>query len=247
MDKSVERVDKPATQQHPAKRPNALRPVLGIFAKEPVAGQVKTRLSPPLSMFEAADLYRVMLEETVASMRRGSFDLLLCYAGREDYFLQTFPGVPLLPQSEGDLGRRLEQALGSLLERGHPAAVLIGSDSPDLPPAMVEEALAHLTRADCVTAPAGDGGYVLIGERRHAPELFFDIPWSTPQVLAATRHRATELGIDYRELAPWDDVDDLVSLEELLRRSPLSTTTAFVLTQLKQHFNPAFACLPGGN
>ena len=219
-------------EQQLAEKKASLRPVLGIFAKEPVPGRVKTRLCPPLSATEAAEVYRVCLEETVGAMIRGPFTLVLFHAGREQYFRGAFPGLPLFPQAEGDLGRRMEQALKTLLEHGHTSAVLIGSDSPDLPLARVEEAIAVLARADCVTVPAGDGGYVLVGEHRHHPELFRDIPWSTPRVLDATRRRAAELNIDYRELASWEDVDDLVSLKRLLQRSPRSATAKFTLARL---------------
>lgn len=228
----MEVVDKSSTEQHLDSPKAPLRPVLGIFAKEPVPGQVKTRLCPPLSTDEAAELYRTSLEETVAAMRGGPFSLVLFYAGRKEYFRKTFPGLPLIPQAEGDLGLRLDQALAALLMRGHVAAALIGSDSPDLPPTRVEEAFTALKHADCVTAPAADGGYVLIGERRHHPELFYDIPWSTPRVLAATRLQVARLGIDYRELAPWEDVDDLESLKRLLQRSPRSTTAEFTRARL---------------
>ncbi len=229
-------VDKLLTGQRAADKSNSQATVLGIFAKEPVPGQVKTRLCPPLAPTEAAELYRVMLEETVARMSEGPFALVLFYAGRQDYFRTAFPALRLIPQAEGDLGRRMEQALRLLLEEGFAAAALIGSDSPDLPLDRVAEAFATLAQADCVTTPAGDGGYVLIASRRHRPGLFCDIPWSTPQVLDATRHRAAELGIDYRELAPWEDIDDLASLKCLLQRSPDSATAKYALTRLAHRF-----------
>ncbi len=232
MDKSVGKVDKSLTGLITAEKSDLLHPILGIFAKEPVAGQVKTRLCPPLKAEQATELYRVMLKETVTRMRQGAFDLVLFYSGHEDYFRSTFPGLRLCPQAEGDLGQRLEQALGWLLKQGAAAAALIGSDSPDFCCTRVEEAFAALTKADCVTAGAADGGYVLIGERRHHPELFCGIPWSTPQVLAATRNRANELAISYREMAPWEDVDDLASLKRLVQRSPHSATAQFALTRL---------------
>jgi rSAM/selenodomain-associated transferase 1 len=219
-------------EQHLAEPEASLGPVLGIFAKEPVPGRVKTRLCPPLSAAEAAAVSQVCLAETVATMSRGPFVLVLFYAGREEYFRRSYPGLPLVPQAEGDLGRRMERALAALLQQGHGAAALIGSDSPDLPLARVEAAFAALGQADCVIVPAEDGGYVLVGERRHHPELFDNIPWSTARVLDATRRRATEIGIAYRELAPWADVDDLDSLKRLLHRSPGSATAAFALARL---------------
>ncbi len=232
---SVETVDKSSSKQRLAENSAAPKPVLGIFAKEPIPGQVKTRLCPPLSPTEAAELYQVMLEETVAAMNQGPFALVLFYVGQEEYFRAAFPQLTLLPQPRGDLGQRMEQALCLLLDQGHPAAALIGSDSPDLHPLRVAEAFLLLGQADCVTIPADDGGYVLVGERRHHPELFYDIPWSTPQVLDTTRDRATGLRIDYCELAPSEDVDDLASLKRLLQRSPDSATAKFTWSRLAHY------------
>jgi len=212
-----------------------MKVVLGIFAKEPVAGRVKTRLSPPFSPVEAADIYRVCLEETVAAMRGAGFDPVLFYDGEAGNFRRAFPGVRLLPQGEGDLGERMERALRMLRAGGCQAAALIGSDTPDLPVALVQEAFAALREADVVVAPAADGGYVLVGERRHVPELFGNIPWSTAGVLAATRQRAADLAIDYREVGGWEDVDDLASLRRLLARSPASATARLGRQMLERH------------
>jgi hypothetical protein len=208
---------------------------LGIFAKEPVAGRVKTRLCPPLSPTEAAALYRSCLEETVATMGGAGFELVLIFDGEADYFRHAFPGFRLLPQGEGDLGERMERALRSLLAGGFGAAALIGSDTPDLPVALVEEAFVALRQADVVVAPAGDGGYVLVGERRHVPEIFRDIPWSTAGVLAATRQRAADLEVDFREVGGWEDVDDLASLRRLLVRSPASAAARHAAGLLARH------------
>jgi len=200
--------------------------LLGIFAKEPLPGMVKTRLTPPLSEIQAAELYRLSLEETVATLSGGSFEPVIFYAGDPDYFRIAFPGVPLVSQGQGDLGMRLSRALGLLLREGEGAA-LVGSDSPDLPVTLVNDALCALSRAEVVTIPARDGGYVLIGERRHHPELFRQIPWSTAAVLAETRARAQACGLAYLEVGEWEDIDDRPSLERFLRRSPGSATARF--------------------
>lgn len=224
VDKSVEKVDKwPMTDFLAGFRPK-MRRAVGILAKQPLPGQVKTRLCPPLSATEAAALYRVSLEETVQRLTAGPWTPVLFFAGEASYFRQHFPGQLLCPQGEGDLGARLERALQTLLQAGCRSAVLVGSDSPDLPLALLDEAFAALETVDAVVAPAGDGGYVLIGESRHHPELFRQIPWSSNQVLAQTRQRATVAGIRLQELAGWEDVDDLASLRALLQRSPQSAT-----------------------
>ncbi|MEJ2201220.1 MAG: TIGR04282 family arsenosugar biosynthesis glycosyltransferase [Desulfuromonadaceae bacterium] len=211
---------------------------LGLFAKEPFPGRVKTRLCPPLSPTEAAALYAACLQETVATLNGGPFALTLFFSGREDFFRTNFPELKRVPQTEGDLGRRLEQALAGLFAQGHETAALIGSDSPDLPLARVEAALAALNRVDCVTIPAADGGYVLIGTRRNRPELFRNMPWSTPRLLAATRQRAVSLGLSYHELSPWEDIDDLPSLQRLLQRSPHCATARFARSRIARHIQP---------
>lgn len=211
-----------------------MRTALGIFAKEPVPGQVKTRLCPPLSTAEAAQFYQVSLTETSAAMAAAGFSPVIFYSGRERFFRRHFPGVPLVFQGEGNLGERMDRAFRRLLGDCD-AAALIGSDSPDLPPALVSEAFAALEENEFVTAPSRDGGYVLVGERRHHPELFRDIPWSTEGVLAATRLRAAGKAVTYREVAGWDDVDDLASLRRLVKRSPTSTTARFAVRELLRH------------
>ncbi len=205
----------------------------GVFVKQPLPGQVKTRLCPPLSGLEAAELYRVSLEETVQRLAAGSITPILFFAGEVDYFRRSFPGLILCPQGEGELGARMERALQCMLQAGCRSAVLIGSDSPDLPLALLEEAFTALETVEAVVAPAGDGGYVLIGESRHHPELFREIPWSSDQVFPLTRQRALQAGIALRELPGWADMDDLPSLRALLQRSPDSATARHALARLE--------------
>lgn len=231
----MEEVDKVAGGLYTIDRNRTHLPALGIFAKAPRPGQVKTRFCPPLTPEEAAHLYRTSLLETLARMDHGTFAPVLFHADAPDWFAAHGRDLPLLSQGEGDLGRRLERGIASLLGQGAPSAAVIGSDSPDLPVEQVEAAFALLERADVVTIPAADGGYVLIGTRRPYPELFRDMPWSTPELLAATRRRAEMLALDYRELPPWEDLDDLAALRRLIERSPHSSTARHALAHLAHH------------
>ena len=206
--------------------------LLGIFVKEPVAGRVKTRLCPPLQAKEASKLYEVAMRETVERFVAGPVPVILFYAGDENYFRKTFPGVPLWPQHPGDLGERMEEALALLHEAGCQAAALIGSDSPDLPLDQVEKAYIALLEHDAVTIPASDGGYVLVGTSRPCPEIFIEIPWSSDAVLPLTRQRAAQASIDYCEIGGWEDIDDQVSLQSLVKRSPASATARYVRENL---------------
>ncbi len=156
-------------------------------------------------------------------MSAGPWRTILFFSGKENYFRAAFPQVELRRQAEGDLGGRMAAALKSLLANGK-RAILIGSDTPDLPLLHLQEAFTALHRCDLVLAPAIDGGYVIIGERHHHPGLFHAIPWSTDNVLRLTQRRALDQGIAFAEVAAWEDVDDLPSLCRLLQRSPQSTT-----------------------
>ncbi len=199
--------------------------IAGVFAKQPLPGMVKTRLCPPLSPRQAADLYRICLQETVSRM--GSLtgcELALCYSGDEDWFAHNFPGVMLVPQCGEELGERMAQCLSHWLATGYEAALLIGSDTPDLPLERIEQAFSALVNADLVHGPAVDGGYYLVGESIHHPQLYQGIAWSTGKVLEQTLAKAARLDLRSVLLEPWDDLDDLSALRRLMARTPHSAT-----------------------
>lgn len=205
--------------------------VLGIFAKQPIPGQVKTRLCPPLTPELAARLYQCSLRETAHLAGLGDWRTVLFYQGDRRFFDRNFPDLPLAEQTGNDLGERLAQAFASCFASGARQVVIIGSDSPDLPAAIIRQAFAGLNDHDAVLAPAGDGGYVLIGLRHPAPGLFRNIPWSTGEVLTATRKRMLDMQLSCLELPGWHDVDDVASLRQLMQRSPDSVTSQLA-TQL---------------
>jgi len=221
-----------------SERENGKTAILGIFAKQPVAGHCKTRLSPPLTLSEAAELYACSLRETVARMQAGEgYALVICYAGERSWFEQAFPGVALVAQRGNNLGERMATALEGFLHQGYQQAVLIGSDAPDLPLKMVEQAFAALGQSELAIVPASDGGYVLIGEAKHHRQLFEGIAWSTAEVLPETLRRIEQQQISATILAGWDDLDDLPSLEKFLRRSPQAKTAAYLRRQLARLFS----------
>jgi len=208
------------------------RPILALFAKEPLPGAVKTRLTPPLSADQACRLYQTALMETAALFCTLDLTVVICYAGRRAWFAQAFPDLPLLPQVEGDLGARLQAAARELFTAGKGPVLFAGSDSPDLPVALVQQALAALQDSPAAVIPCTDGGYALIGLRSPALELFSGIPWSTPQVLPATRAQALALGFALYETDCWEDLDDIASLRRLVARSPQSQTARHALAEL---------------
>ena len=209
-------------------------PVIGLFAKQPVPGQVKTRLTPPLSAEQACQLYLTTLQETVAQFLSAELPLVICYAGERDWFSASFPGLPLLAQSGGELGARMSNAVQELFAAGAGPVLLAGSDSPDLPMFMVKQVLHSLQEAAVATIPCRDGGYAVVGVRLSTTALFADIPWSTSGVLDATRQRCEQLGLTYYETEPWDDLDEIDDLRRLVERSPGSETGRYVVNELRE-------------
>ena len=198
------------------------RCALAIMTKAPRAGQVKTRLTPPLTPEESAALNRCFLRDlghSIAAAGAGSQGIG-CYTpvGAETAYQDIFPpAFQLIAQREGDFGERLEGAVSDLLSVGFSSVCLINSDSPTAPPASFAEAVRVLSQPnDCVVlGPSDDGGYYLIGLKRKQRRLFEAIDWSTDRVLRQTLERAAELDLAVHLLPLCYDVDDRATLQRL--------------------------------
>lgn len=196
-----------------------VRVALAVMAKAPRAGEVKTRLTPPLAPETAAALYRCFLLDTLETVRRvrDAFPLV-AYAppDAETDFAALAPDLPRLPQTEGDLGARMARVTERLLGGGFDAVVVVGSDTPSLPVAYLDEAVRRLAGdADLVLGPSDDGGYYLIGLRAPRRDLLEGIAWSTGSVLDETRRRADAAGLRTSLLPGWFDVDTAADIERL--------------------------------
>jgi len=193
---------------------------LVVFAKRPGPGEVKTRLCPPLAPGQAAALAAAFLRDTVLiGEHLADWERVLAYApwGARRAMAELAPGWRLLVQRGVDLGARLEGAVGGVSPRGADRVVVIGSDSPQLPPERLQEAAAVLEGADVVLGPTEDGGYYLIGLRRWQRGMFAGVRWSTEHALADTLARAKRLGLRCKLLEPSYDVDDIDGLRRLAR------------------------------
>lgn len=193
-----------------------------IFAKAPVVGQVKTRLCPPLSLAEAAELARGFLIDSVAracALPHVQVCLAFTPAESESLFRELLP-FPLryVPQRGASLGEREAHAFADVFAAGFSGAVLIGSDIPTLASSHLQEAFSLLTdaRNDVVIGPSLDGGYYLIGTRALHPTLFENVHWSTSSVLAETLAQAQRAGLRVAQVPAWYDVDEQADLHKLI-------------------------------
>lgn len=195
-----------------------------VVAKRPFPGHTKTRLSPPLTPQEAANLYEHFLRDTLDVIRLvPGVQPIIAYLpqGEEAYFRSLAPDFALLPQRGDNLGARLDNALTHCLMDGYPKAVIMDSDSPTLPAAYLSQAFTALDEADVVLGPCEDGGYYLIGLNRPMPRLLREVQMSTPHVIRDTLDLAAEEGLTVTQLPLWYDVDTAVELERLQLELPL--------------------------
>ena len=193
---------------------------IAIIAKTPEPGKSKTRLSPPLTPDQCAEISACFIADLADNLgcitQSGSLAGYSLYtpAGSEAKLKRLLPDhFGLILQSSGDLGERLLTGIRDMLALGHAGAIIVSSDSPTLPAAYFEMAAEKLRSEDCVVlCPAIDGGYTFIGLSRAHPRLFEDMPWSTEVVHARTLERAAELGLPVYNLPMWYDVDDAQTL-----------------------------------
>ena len=194
---------------------------VAMVCKTPVAGQSKTRLSPPLSAADCARLSACFIQDVAATIAALGPDVdgyaVYTPEGSEPALRTLLPTrFRMLAQGGGDLGERLIRATADLLVAGHAGAVLVNSDSPTLPRAILRAAVDAVRQGDrVVLGPALDGGYTLIGLSKPHPEVFAGIPWSTDAVYRTTVERARAVALAVTNVPPWYDVDDVASLRVL--------------------------------
>lgn len=188
-----------------------------IFAKAPVPGKVKTRLQPHLSAEQCASLHESFITDTLSIAREieGADIFLACHPGVEHpFFLKVARdfGIRLTAQRGNDLGERMDNAIKWGLEMRYGKVIVIGSDSPDLPPDYIRDGFEMLDSSEMVLGPSRDGGYYLIGGRKQLP-VFYDVPWSSSRVFGTTLEIARKKGITFSILREWYDIDTCEDLE----------------------------------
>ena len=203
---------------------NFKRSRLLVFAKQPLAGHVKTRLIPAIGVDAATRLHCAMTRRIAQTLTQTALvQWGFAVAGDVNDPLFSDNGATLAPCAQRgiDLGERMANAVDDCFAKSGAgdAVIIVGADCPALEASVVEAALRSLeTDSEAVFVPAEDGGYVLIGLRRVIPALFTDMPWGTAAVMALSEARLKEAGVSYTLLAPLWDVDteaDLARLESL--------------------------------
>jgi uncharacterized protein len=181
-----------------------------LFAKDPVEGQVKTRLSSLLDASTILSLYHHFLRDSIEKICSvAEVDRFIGIASdpKTNYFDDVSKSQPvrLFVQKGGDLGERMRQAFEDRFREGYEHVVIIGSDSPTLPAAYITQALQ--SEKEVVIGPSTDGGYYLIGMKNKQTDIFRGVPWGTERVLSETLNVLKEQQAEAELLPVWYDVD----------------------------------------
>lgn len=202
-----------------------------IFAKQPLKGEVKTRLSSAISAENATELYSCMLQDTL-DFSLGLYGItpfvfFLKSPDATEYFKEFAPQIESFEQSGDNLGERMLIAFKAVFAKGFSEVAIIGSDSPDLPEEYIYEAfnLLEYEHTDVVFGPAIDGGYYLLAMKQIWEELFFDMPWSSNTLLEVSLEKTRSRCIGASLLPKWYDIDRAEDIDRLLlnedtRRAP---------------------------
>lgn len=202
-----------------------------LFLKYPERGAVKTRLARALGDDLTYKLYQCFLADIAAMMRQVNAETVIVYSGPAGVTFPDFPGVCCILQRGSDIGERMYFAMQDVLALGFERCVLVGSDSPDLPAHLVNDAFEKLIKVDVVLGPGQDGGYYLVGCNRVSlcRPMFSDIHWSTAGVLLETLGRIAETGLVTAQVEQWCDIDELDDLKQFYARNSSAVGTSQVM------------------
>ncbi|NTV98476.1 MAG: glycosyltransferase [Chlorobiaceae bacterium] len=189
--------------------------LLVIFSKNPVAGEVKTRLAISVGNEKALEIYEALRGITARIVSGVQSKRVVFYSDfipKSDLLLT--PGTDAKLQQGRELGERMHNAICEGLSSGARHVVLIGTDCPDISGAVIEKAFSLLESNDAVLGPAKDGGFYLIGLKKPSPEVFLERTWSTGTVLDETIRRFEATGAAIGILPELRDIDTLEDLQQ---------------------------------
>lgn len=174
-----------------------------VVAKNPVAGRVKTRLSPHFTPEQAADFAAAALADTLDVVVQVPADRrILVLEGDATRWQQT--GLEVVAQSGAGLDERLAHAF-SLVRPSDGSCLLIGMDTPQVTPELLK---ARNPRADAWFGPSDDGGFWALGfAEPPRPEWLLGVPMSTADTGAIQRQRLMDAGLTIEDLPCLRDVD----------------------------------------
>ena len=202
-----------------------------LFLKYPERGIVKTRLAKALGDDLTYELYQCFLADISAMTHRIKVQTIIVHSGPEGILFPDFPGIQCIRQRGSDIGERMYNAFADVFALGFERCALTGSDIPDLPAGLVNDAFDKMDSADVVLGPSSDGGYYLIGCKQQdlRASIFHDMHWSTAGVFAETVKNIDEAGLKLASLTRWTDIDEFDDLINFYKRNKNLSTKSRVM------------------
>jgi uncharacterized protein len=200
--------------------------ILVIMAKAPRLGSVKTRLAESLSLPEVTELYRCLLNDTIAlaqALDHVELAIMCPVSDVDDLSRGVANTARIVPQTGQGLAAGLASVFNHFASSGQQRVIAFNSDSPHLPASVLEAAFDVLEGRDLVVGPTHDGGYYLVGARAPHSDLFASDGMGTANALEALLTRARALGLSVHLTDPFYDIDmpgDLTRLAAELRLAP---------------------------
>jgi len=192
--------------------------VLVIMAKAPRPGVVKTRLVPSLSPADVTTFYRCLLQDTLMLANSlADVDVAIMCPDSDVNELQQLAGnkANVVPQKGEGLAAGLTSVFSYFTKDGPRRVVAFNSDSPHLPPTVLEGAFETLAAQELVVGPTHDGGYYLVGAKDSHPTLFANDGMGTSSALERLLARARTLHLSVGFAAPFYDIDVVDDLTRL--------------------------------
>ncbi len=213
--------------------------LLVLFAKEPVCGQVKTRLGNDIGMKAASVLYDLMVRqiiENVVSIKDFDTTVFKTKESSKAYFKEIAKGLTVKDQPEGNLGEKMCGVFKHGFDQKYERICIAGTDCPDISHKDILKAFELLKTYKLVLGPSDDGGYYLIGLSGFYPQLFENISWSTQSVFSATVAIAESLGITCNLLSARTDIDEIKDLKKYISKFP-ETKLGLAFKKVLMDFN----------
>lgn len=196
-----------------------------LFAKAPIAGQVKTRLTSDCSPMQAAAIAEILIEESLKAVTQfwpGKVYLSVWQQNKHPFIVKMMQRyqVELLLQTDGDLGEKMLSAFTAV---GYPAAIM-GCDAPLIMPQVLRQAHHFLLQGKNMIGPSEDGGYYFIGLSQAVAGLFERVSWGSELVLEETMESAARLSIELMQLPSSYDIDRWDDVMRASRQLPMLAT-----------------------
>ncbi len=185
--------------------------LLIVFVKNAKLGKVKTRLAKTIGDEKALAVYKQLLDLTEGCIKKVLAEKRVYFS--EEIEEENWTCSSKYAQEGNDLGERMFKAFDHGFSQGYEKIVLIGSDLPEISPAVIQNGFDLLGNNDLVFGPAVDGGYYLVGMKKPQKFVFENKPWSLPELLDTTLTELKEKGISFSLLKTLNDIDTFDDLK----------------------------------